>query len=293
MNAAPERILLAFSGGPDSVGLAATLADQNPLLGYVDHRLRGPRASRRERTAVRASARALGLELVRARVLVINGSEGAARNARYKALHAMVKKHGCAALATAHTADDRAETILATLARGTGLRGLAALRPARIIDGVLRIRPALDERRATLHKRAHALGVTLVRDPTNHSTAWARPRIRHLDLRAWACRLNEDPVPQLCALGDHAERMRTVLESRAVRLVPDACRVRLLAEGPATFPYLVEALRPAGPPLGRRAYASLRDFLRAGRTDRAHTTPGGESWRMDAQGAISVTPQRQ
>ena len=55
---------------------------------------------------------------------------------------------------------------------------------------------------------------------------------------------------------------------------------------------MVEALRAEGPPLNATAYAALRAFLRAGRTDRAHRTPGGEHWRVLRRGGVRVEPDR-
>jgi tRNA(Ile)-lysidine synthase len=281
----PEgRILLAFSGGPDSIGLATRLRPLDPLLAYVDHRLRGARESRRERARVGQAARALGLELVRARVAVPRGGEAAARRERYRVLHALVRKHGTVAVVTAHTADDRAETILLNLSRGTGLRGLAALRPATVVDGVRRLRPALDERRADLRAAGG------FRDPTNRRTDGARARARALWLPRLAAVLGEDPVPLLCRIGDLAAAMREVLEERAAGLASWAGRRAMLAESLATFPYLVEALRGTSPPLTARAYDALRDFLRAGRRGRTHVTPGKERWRIEESGVVAVIP---
>jgi tRNA(Ile)-lysidine synthase TilS/MesJ len=224
--------------------------------------------------------------LTRTRVRVPGRGEAAARRARYAALHALARRHGCVALATAHTADDRAETILLNLLRGSGLRGLAAPRPRSRHDGVVRVRPALDERRETLHAAARPLDP--VRDLTNRSTTATRARIRALLLPDLRRRLGVDPVPLLCALGDLAARLRADLERRARILAPAAGRDALLAEPEATFPYLVEALRGAGPPLTASAYGSLRDFLRAGRADRTHTTPAGDRWRIAADRSILV-----
>jgi len=285
----PGRILLAFSGGPDSAGLALRLRERAPLLAYVDHRLRGVRASRMERERVRAIAARLGLELVRTRVSPAGPSEAAARTARYAALEALARKHRCTALATAHTADDRAETILLNLLRGCGLRGLAALGPSVVIRGVARLRPVLGERRVDLRRDAARLEPAF--DPSNRSTGPARGRTRALLLPALAVHLGEDPVPILCALGDLAAEVRAALEGRASHLARAADRRRLLAESPATFPYLVEALRPDGPPLTSKAYGSLRDFLRAGRGNRDHVTPGGEAWRLAAGGRIRISPR--
>ena len=284
-------ILLGFSGGPDSVGLAAALADDEILLAYADHRLRGPRASREERRKVTAIARVLGRRLVRTRLTGRDPSEAGARHERYRALTALALRHGCVAIATAHTADDLAETVLFNLLRGTGLRGLGSLRPATVIDGVPRVRPALDERRADLRARAEAFEP--VEDLTNRSCRASRARLRGLLLPALARQLGEDPVPALCALAREATAMRAVLEKRATSLAAESGRRRLVAEPEVAFPYLVEAVRRragrTGPPLTRNAYRSLRAFLGAGRAGRSLKTPGGETWSLRAGGGFEVS----
>ncbi|MHC4957840.1 MAG: tRNA lysidine(34) synthetase TilS [Planctomycetota bacterium] len=283
----PEgRLLLACSGGPDSLGLAALLAGEDPLLAYVDHQLRGVRASRVERRVVRTAADRLGLDLVRARVRPTAGNEAAARRARYDVLERLARRHGCVAIALAHTADDRAETVLFNLLRGTGLRGLAAPRPRQVVNGMLRVRPALDERRSVL--RTAAADLEPLEDRSNRDTRFARARTRGLLLPGLAESLGGDPVELLCGLADRAEALRSELEARARELATAAGRRALLAEGPATFPYLVEALRGAGPPLTAAGYEGLRAFLEAGRGDRAHVTPGGDSWRREGRDGLRV-----
>ena len=281
-----ERLLLAFSGGPDSTGLAVHLRDRNPLLAYVDHRLRGRAAQREERAAVRRIARDLGLPLVRTRVRVEGPGEAGARDARYRALEALVRRHGCAAIALGHSADDRAETILFQLRRGTGLRGLVGMRAESNVRGVRRVRPALQLRRTELR----ALGEHLkpAEDRTNRGTNQTRARCRHLLLPQLEARLDEDPVPLLCELADSAERLRATLELRARNRSVSISRTELLAEPAVTFPYLVEAIRGSGPPLTRDGYVGLRAYLAAGRGDRTHTTPGGEVWCVRPHGAFEI-----
>jgi len=285
----PGRILLAFSGGPDSVGLAAALRGHDIHLAYCDHRLRGISASRAERALVAQAAAALDLPLHRVR-LACGPSEAAARNARYDALYRVADKHGCVGIALAHSADDLAETILLNLLRGSGLRGLASLRPAVTIHGHRRLRPALDVRRADL--RSHGALVPSVTDPTNRSCARRRAHLRALVVPALERLLGEDPVPLLCGLARSAAALRSTLEERAMARAPGAVRATLLGESAASFPYLVEILRTGagqpGPPLTKNAYGSLRDFLRAGRTGRRHTTPGGETWCLERGGAVRV-----
>ncbi len=281
------RWVLGFSGGPDSVGLAALLRPRAPLLCYVDHGLRSAPEIRNEQRCVEDAAESLGLDLLCTQVTLEGPSESAARRARYAALHAMVRRHDAAGLILAHSADDRAETVIFNLRRGTGLRGLAAPRVRTVVDGIVRLRPALALRRVEL--RAAVPDAPTTADRSNRSTAFARARWRGLGLPTLAVRLDEDPVPVLCALADAADKVRTALEIRACGQSAGAERATLLSEGAATFPYFVEALRGDGPPLTARAYASLRDFLRAGRRDRGHTTPGGETWRIGQDGRVRVT----
>jgi hypothetical protein len=110
-------------------------------------------------------------------------------------------------------------------------------------------------------------------------------RVRHLLLPALADALGEDPVPLLCRLGDLAIDVREALAERARRMAPGADRRRLLAEPRAAFPYLVEALRPVGPPLTAAGYGALRDFLKAGRRAE-HVTAGGERWGLDGDAVV-------
>ena len=284
MHPLPEgRLLLAFSGGPDSLGLAAALRGRDVLLAYLDHRLRGTRASRHERAAVRAAARALGLPLLRARLAPATASEASARAARHGALRAMARRHGCAAVLTAHTADDRAETILLRLLRGTGLRGLAALPPRARVAGLPLCRPAVGERRDAL--RARGAGLPAVEDRTNRSTAYARARVRGLLLPALREHLGADPVPGLCALGDLAAAVRASLERCARGGDPAAAPAPL-------FPYLVEARRraagAAGAPYSAAVYEALRAFL-AGRGEGAFRAARGETW-VRGRGGVALTP---
>jgi tRNA(Ile)-lysidine synthase len=179
-------IVLAVSGGPDSTALlhgAAALAPDHGwrlTVAHLDHSLRSTSAD--EAAAVAASAARLGLaaEVRRADVAALAATEhrsleDAGRQARYRFLEELAAAHGPDALiATAHTADDVAETILLRLARGSGLRGLRGI-PAR--RGRI-VRPLLHARRAELRAALDAAGVSYVTDPSNMNTAHARNRVR-------------------------------------------------------------------------------------------------------------------
>src|SRR5659263_112932 len=178
------RGLVAGSGGPDSLALAAATAfvarrstgasgrgSTGPLLRagavVVDHALQPDSAQ--VAAAAGAACRALGLdpvEVVRVSVAASGGPEAAARDARYAALDETAHRLGAAAVLLGHTLDDQAEQVLLGLARGAGGRSLAGM-PAR--RGLLR-RPLLGLRRADTIAACAALGLEPWHDPTNIPT---------------------------------------------------------------------------------------------------------------------------
>ena len=194
-------VLVACSGGADSLALALAAGDESRVSGrhiaavVVDHGLQGD-SSAVAATAGEACARA-GLdpvEVVRVDVAIGPGSgglEAAARDARRAALSAAAERLGCAAILLAHTRDDQAETVLLRLARGSGARSLAAMSP---VDGLWR-RPLLDVPRSVV--RASLDGHDAWEDPHNADTAFARVRVRTQALPALADALGDDVVDGL------------------------------------------------------------------------------------------------
>jgi tRNA(Ile)-lysidine synthase len=180
--AAGDLVLVACSGGADSLALAAATAFEAPKAGLragavtVDHDLQ--RGSGERAQAVAAVLRDLPLEpaeVVRVTVGTAGGPEAAAREARYAALGAVADRLGAAAVLLGHTADDQAETVLLGLARGSGARSLAGMAP---VSGRYR-RPLLALDRATVRAACHAAGLTPWEDPHNTDPAYARARARH------------------------------------------------------------------------------------------------------------------
>ncbi|WP_203434293.1 tRNA lysidine(34) synthetase TilS [Jiangella asiatica] len=175
-------VLVACSGGADSLSLAAALAWVAERAGLraggvcVDHGLQTRSAERARTTA--ATLAALGLDPVETvHVDASNGPrgpEGNARTARYGALDAAAERHQAAAVLLGHTRDDQAETVLLGLARGSGGRSLAGM-PRR--SGRYR-RPLLDLGRETV-RAALPAGLTAWDDPHNADPAYARARVRH------------------------------------------------------------------------------------------------------------------
>ncbi|WP_229400897.1 tRNA lysidine(34) synthetase TilS [Micromonospora okii] len=179
-------VLVACSGGADSLALAAATAFVAPRLGRgvglvtVDHALQDGS----DRRAADVAAWAVGAGFAPAEAVRVDvagrpgGPEAAARVARYEALADAARRHGAAALLTGHTRDDQAETVLLALARGAGPRGLAGMPPRRDLAGVPLLRPLLDVSREETRKACAALGLTPWDDPHNTDPSYARARVR-------------------------------------------------------------------------------------------------------------------
>ena len=178
------RVLCAVSGGVDSMYLLHRMTELAAQRGFTvgcahfNHGLRGAESDRDE-AFVRTQCEHLGVPFYAGRGDVASvrgmGTEGAARQLRYAFLTDCAAAHGYDWIATAHTADDNAETLLLNLARGCGLRGLTGIPPQR---GKL-LRPMLDTTRAEAEAYLAAHGIAHVDDSTNASDAYARNRVRH------------------------------------------------------------------------------------------------------------------
>jgi tRNA(Ile)-lysidine synthase len=182
-------VILAVSGGPDSTALmilAARWRSTRPrgpelVAATVDHRLRKESAAEAE--AVGKLARSLRIAhhtLVWAGKKPSSGLQAVARSARYRLLMDLAKRIGADAIATAHTRDDQAETVLLRLARGSGLTGLAAIRSAGERDGIVLLRPLLDVPKVRLIATLKNARVAFAEDPSNIDPRFARVRLRRL-----------------------------------------------------------------------------------------------------------------
>jgi len=187
---ASALVLVACSGGADSLALAAAAAFVAPRLGLrvggvtVDHGLQPGSAERA--AGVAALLAGLGLDPVRSVAVAVPpagggaGPEAAARAVRYHALDAAARDYHAAALLLGHTLDDQAETVLLGLARGSGGRSLAGMAARR---GCYR-RPLLAVRRAVTRDACTELGLEPWQDPHNSDFRYARARVRHQALPA-------------------------------------------------------------------------------------------------------------
>jgi len=226
-----SAVLVACSGGADSLALAAATAFVAPRAGLragavvVDHGLQPGSDVVAARAA--AQCRDLGLDpvlVVAASVGTAGGPEAAARDARYAVLERAAADVGADAVLLGHTLDDQAETVLIGLARGSGARSLAGM-PA--VRGVFR-RPLLGLRRAQTEAVCAALGLEPWHDPTNAGAADdpLRSRVRS-DVLPVLARVLGPGVPE--ALARTAEQLAEDAEA----LEALAADLLLRAAGPA------------------------------------------------------------
>ncbi len=178
--------MVACSGGPDSLALAAATAFVAPRLGLraglvtVDHGLQAGSAER----AADVVAWAKDADLSPAFTVEVDatphgdGPEAAARSARYAALADAARREHAPVVLLGHTREDQAETVLLALARGAGVRGLSGMPVRRDADGVAFLRPLLDVARADTADACVELGLVPWTDPHNDDARFARSRVR-------------------------------------------------------------------------------------------------------------------
>ena len=222
-----SRVLVAVSGGPDSMALLHALARLKPRLGIdvaahgVDHGLR--KEAKRELDLAAALAESLEVPFSRTKVRVAKGSnlQARARTARYEALR---KAAEGAWIATAHHADDRAETVLIRMLRGSGPAELAVL-PARSSNNDL-VRPMIRARRSDVDSHLRRYGIAAASDPSNRDPHFLRTRVR-MEVLPLLSSLDPKIVEHLCALADRLGAMAQGTGSAHIYPLPQATQTAL------------------------------------------------------------------
>ncbi len=213
-------VLVACSGGADSLALLALLHDRGvPVAaGHIDHGLR-PGSDLEFATVERAAAE-LGIPARTRRIFLEPGAnlEGRARDLRYEGLEAMADELDCTTIATGHTLDDQAETVLLATLRGAGVDGVAGIAPRR---GRL-WRPLLSLRRHETREVCRLLAWVPVADPMNDDVAFRRVWLRREVLPALSVGADRDLAAVLARQAVAARADREVLDDLAARLLIDA-----------------------------------------------------------------------
>lgn len=289
-------LLVAVSGGPDSVALLHALTQLAPrpglVAGHVDHGIHPDSAAVAAR--VRALAASLGIAAeVETLALGPGASEAAAREARHAALERLRRRTGAAVVLTAHHADDQAETVLLRTLRGSGPAGLAAMAER---SGTL-VRPLLGVPRDVVRAHAADAGLGAWDDPANadrrHDRAWLRhdvlpalarriPDVSHAlrrvaaqaadDRGAWDALLDAWPELEVGTAGGSVSIAAAPLGRYDSRLASALVRA---------------AARRAGCPLGPRRAERLLEWIRGGAV--SGWQPLGGAWRAVLQdGRLAV-----
>lgn len=317
-----RHLLLAVSGGPDSLALLITVAGwlnragrkARVSIATVDHGLRAESTAEAEAVA-RISA---GLGLSHATLpwrgeKPERGIQEAARAARYRLLadHAAAIDADC--IVTAHHRDDQAETVLMRLAAGSGIAGLAAMRPrVAAAPGLALVRPFLAFPKPRLVATVAAACLAAADDPSNRNPAYARARLRSRGARAAAQALGLTPerLVRLAARAARAdEALASVAQAEAARLIrplvegnggvevsaetfdlPEELMLRVLERA------IAEAVAGATGPMAplrlerlEALAASLRRARAAGSAMRA--TLAGALVALDAAGRVRIGPE--
>lgn len=233
--------IVAVSGGPDSVALACILArlqarnQVGPLiLAHLNHQLRGDESDADEAFVATLTKKLqqervdVSCRIQRADVAALakagrHNLEAFSRQLRYDWLVQVAQEEGASWIATGHTADDQAETVLHHLLRGTGLAGLRGIAPRRrIADGVVLVRPLLKTARADVLAFLEEIKQPFCRDSSNLDRRFTRNRIRHELMPLLEKEFNPALPQVLGRLAEHASELHRDVRARAKKLLAQA-----------------------------------------------------------------------
>lgn len=206
----PEKLAVAVSGGADSMALALLLNEQARQEGKsvfamtVDHRLRADAAKEAEQVAQWMAAYAIPHQILKWHFTEkpTANIQAQAREARYQLMAEWCLTHDIKHLCVGHHLDDQAETFLLRLQRGSGVDGLAAMRPASQQFGITLLRPLLNIPKQALKDYLTAHKQDWIEDPSNQSASYTRTHIRTL-------------IPELEKAGIHASTLAKTAERMA------------------------------------------------------------------------------
>lgn len=301
---AGQRVGVAVSGGPDSVLLLHFMNKLARAWGlaiaavHFNHRLRGAESDGDE-ALVRDLAAELQIEFLRSEANVRRAArerrrnlEAVARDLRYRYFFSLIDQDQLDCVATAHTANDQAETVLMRLLRGTGTRGLGGIYP--VLEGRV-VRPFLGVTRAEVMEEIAARGLSYRVDSSNLSARLLRNKVRMELLPMLAKEYNPGIIALLNQLADRARDDEAYMERAARdRAHPWRVRegkeerlpVRALSEFPPALARRVlrqmwEAVRGSSPGLTHAQVESLRRFAAEAQSGKIQTLPGNALARKE------------
>lgn len=303
--AAAQGLVLAVSGGADSIALLRAMGElqsagavSHLVVAHLNHLLRGDESDGDEHF-VRAtfaavldhSANCLEVERLPMAALADGDNlEAVARRERYRWLASVARRHAIAFVATGHTANDQAETVLHRMIRGAGLQGLRGIARRRLLEpGVELVRPMLDVTRMEVELFLGGLGQVHREDSSNAIRALTRNRIRHGLLPFLQQASQGVMVRLLCEVADTAEYSYRHTSTHAEALLVRCERA------PAGFVRILDsaALNAGSPALAREALRLLwqregwpRDRMRSRDWDRLLALARGEASALDLAGGV-------
>jgi tRNA(Ile)-lysidine synthase len=308
-----DRVVVAVSGGPDSMallhglGLLAREEGWRLHAAHLHHGLRGAEADA-DLDLVRARCHEAGVplsvEVLAADRIRGAGMEAEGRRLRYAFLHRVAGQIGATRIATGHTRDDQAETVLLRLLRGSGPRGLTGIRPKRR-DGV--VRPLILTSRSEVLRFLERAGIAYREDRSNADPAFLRNRVRH-ELLPLLRDLSPRIIEHLASLAEILGADEAFLDREATRVAAPWLPAVGTGEAEARLPdrealaKLPEALRSrvllrllveAGVPREgiSAAIARITEHLAPGSPPGGLDLPGGRRVRWDTQGVRAHVSQ--
>ena len=225
-----EKVIIGLSGGMDSVCLFHILKDLGVSLEavHVNHQIRGEEAKRDEQFVKNLCARYnIPFHGYRYDVPKLSrekhlSEEEAGRMVRKEAFARVMKEQGAGYVALAHHGNDRAETFLFHLSRGTGVKGLGSMKP---VQGTI-IRPLLWAERKEIEQYVQEKGYEFVEDATNSQTEYTRNKIRHEIIPALE-EINPRCIPHICGAAEKLSAVSAYIDREAEKL----CRLSAVMYG--------------------------------------------------------------
>ena len=303
----PSKLLIAVSGGPDSLALlhilAAIFPPANLVVAHLNHGWRAEAAAEAEFVRKTAVALHIPCHVEKSDVIGLARAGGlsleeAGRKARYDFFARLARQVGARAIALGHHADDQAETVLLHLLRGSGLAGLRGMRPVSPLPGaddLWLVRPLLTTTRAEIDQFCREHGLDPIIDPSNEDTTYLRNRLRH-ELLPYLAGYNpqiKSALQHLAAVtaADYA-LLDTLTQTKWAAIVqesgPDwlaldreAWRALPLSLRRSTLRQAVQALRPDWNDVGFRSVEQARRVAEGRGAGGQATLPGGLTLTAD------------